>query len=197
MIRNISDYSDWKLSTSSIYKSLLKATLKIISLMTDVQLNYQFDNYSRVITYQQDIRESLFHSRRIPGIEHINTDDNLTQDKILPGDTSLIYALRLCPASKEIIWSLLNRNIIITPKKHEMDIYYRLLISCGKENIPRGIIRDGQLPDPYTHLGKVYQKCVQNYLIQQTFIKQTCLPTVVISYVFKSYLGWVFYKKLI
>lgn len=241
MIRNIFNYSYWKLSHNSLYLSLLGATLKIISLMTEEQLNYQFSNYSRVITYQQDIRESHSHGRETPGIEHINMDDNLTQDKILPGDTSLIYALRLWPASEEIIWSLLNRNIIIkphsfqiwsylieqshqiisqeiseipqeqlpiqivwknwkyykTPKKHEMDIYYRLLISCGKENIPSGVIRDGQLPDPYTHLGKVYQKCVQNYLIQQTFIKQTCLPTVVISYVFKSYLGWIFYKKLI
>ena len=95
----------------------------------------------------------------------------------------------------QIVWR--NWKYYKTPKKHEMDIYYRLLISCGKENIPRGIIRDGQLPKPATHLGKVYQKCVQNYLIQQTFIKQTCLPAVVISYVFKYYLGWIFYKKLI
>ena len=200
--------------------------------MTDEQLNYQFNNYSRVITYQQDIRESHSHGRNTPGIEHINTDDNLTQDKILPGDTSLIYALRMWPHTEEIIWSLLNRNIILkpksfqiwsclmeqnhqivnkeiseipkeqlpiqivwknwkyykTPKKYEMDIYYKLLISCGKENIPRGIIRDGQLSIPYTHLGKVFQKCVQIYLIQQILIKQTCLPEVIINRVFKYYL---------
>lgn len=186
MIRNTSNYYYRNLSTSSSYLSLHKLTLKVISLMTEKQLNYQFDNYSRVMIYKEDIRESLFYGRKTPGIEHINTDDNLTQDKILPGDTSLIYALRLWPASEDIIWSLLNRNIIIkpksfqawsclieqnhqiisqeiseipkeqlpiqivwrnwkyykTPKKHEMDIYYKLLISCGKENIPRGIIRD-------------------------------------------------------
>ena len=231
MIRSISTYSDGNLSTSSRYKHLLKATLKIISLMTDVQLNYQFDNYSRVITYQQDVRESLFHGRKIPVIECINTDDNLTQDKILPGDTSLIYALRLWPASEAIIWNLLKRNIIIkpksfqiwscpmeqnheivskeiskipkeqlpiqivwktwkyypTPKKHEMDIYYKLLISCGKENIPRGIIRDGQLSCPFTHLGRVYQRCVHMYLIQQILIKQTYLPAVIIIQVFKYF----------
>ena len=231
MIRSISTYSDGHLSTNSRYKYLLKATLKIISLMSDVQLNYQFDNYSRVITYQQDVREYLFHGRKIPVIECINTDDNLTQDKILPGDTSLIYALRLWPASEAIIWNLLKRDIIIkpksfqiwscsmeqnhkivskviskipkeqlpiqivwktwkyyqTPKKHEIDIYYKLLISCGKENIPREIIRDGQLSCPSTHLGRVYQRCVHMYLIQQILIKQTYLPAVIISQVFKYF----------
>lgn len=239
MIRNISNYSFWKLSTCSSYPSLLEATLKIIFLMTDEQLNYQFNNYSRVITYQQDIREFLSYGRNTPGIENINTDDNLSQDKILPGDTSLIYALRLWPASKEIIWSLLNRNIILkpksfqiwscpieqnyqivsqeiseipkeqlpiqivwknwkyykTPKKHEMDIYYKLLISCGKENIPKGIIRDGQLSSPNTHLGKVYQKCIHEYLIEQIFIKQTRLPSVIITQVFKYYLSWYSVKN--
>ena len=74
------------------------------------------------------------------------------------------------------------------PRPLELDIYYKLLLKCGKENIPKGIIRDGMLPQPNTHLGRVYNQCQLRYLIQQILIKQTCLPEVFINSIFRHYL---------
>ena len=91
--------------------------------MSEQQLNYQFNNYSRIITYQQDVLESVIHNREIPSLSTINIDDNNLQDKIKVGDTSLIYALRLWPATREIIWSLLQKNINIKPKSYQVWSY--------------------------------------------------------------------------
>tara|TARA_B100000963_G_C22522114_1_gene623556 strand:- start:27 stop:920 length:894 start_codon:yes stop_codon:yes gene_type:complete len=230
MIRNISNYSHWKKSSS--FQSLIEISLQIISVMSEQQLNYQFNNYSRIITYQQDILESVLHNRETPSLSTINIDDNNLQDKIKVGDTSLIYALRLWPATSEIIWSLLQKNINIKPKSYqvwsyqsdqvnniicktieeipnvqipiqivwknwkyfripqprELDIYYKLLLKSGKENIPKGIVRDGMLPQPCTHLGKVYHQSQLRYLVQQILIRQTCLPEVFIDSIFRHYL---------
>ncbi len=230
MTRNISNYSHWKKSSS--FQSLIELSLQIISVMSEQQLNYQFNNYSRIITYQQDVLESVIHNREIPSLSTINIDDNNLQDKIKVGDTSLIYALRLWPATREIIWSLLQKNINIKPKSYqvwsyqpdqvnniicktieeipnvqipiqivwknwkyykipkpsELDIYYKLLLKSGKKNIPKGIIRDGMLPQPCTHLGKVYHQCQLRYLVQQILIRQTYLPEVFIDSIFRHYL---------
>lgn len=230
MTRNISNYSHWK--NSSSFQLLIKLSLQIISVMSEQQLNYQFNNYSRIITYQQDVLESVVHNLKTPSLSTIDIDDNNVQDKIKVGDTSLIYALRLWPATKEIIWSLLQKNINIKPKSYqiwcyhpdqinnvvckiiteisdvqipiqivwknwkyfqipqplELDIYYKLLLKCGKKNIPKGIIRDGMLPQPCTHLGKVYHQCQLRYLVQQILIRQTCLPEVFIDSIFRHYL---------
>lgn len=230
MIRNISNYSHWKKSSS--FQSLIELSLQIISVMSEQQLNYQFNNYSRIITYQQDVLESVINNRKIPSLSTINMDDNNLQDKIKVGDTSLIYALRLWPATREIIWSLLQKNINIKPKSYqvwsyqpnqvnniicktieeipnvqipiqivwknwkyfripqplELDIYYKLLLRSEKKNIPKGIIRDGMLPQPCTHLGKVYHQCQLRYLVQQILIRQTYLPEVFIDSIFRHYL---------
>lgn len=230
MTRNISNYSHWKKSSS--FQSLIELSLQIISVMSEQQLNYQFNNYSRIIMYQQDVLESVIHNREIPSLSTINIDDNNLQDKIKVGDTSLIYALRLWPATREIIWSLLQKNINIKPKSYqvwsyqpdqvnniicktieeipnvqipiqivwknwkyykipkpsELDIYYKLLLKSGKKNIPKGIIRDGMLPQPCTHLGKVYHQCQLRYLVQQILIRQTYLPEVFIDSIFRHYL---------
>ena len=230
IIRNIFNYSHWKKSSS--FQSLIQLSLQIISVMTEQQLNYQFNNYSRIITYQQDVLESVVHNRKRPCLSTIDIDDNNQQDKIKVGDTSLIYALRLWPATREIIWSLLQKNINIKPKSYqvwccqpdqvnniickiieeipnvqipiqivwknwkyykipqplELDIYYKLLLKCGKKNIPKGIIRDGMLSQPCTHFGKVYHQCQLRYQVQQTLIRQTCLPEVFIDSIFRFYL---------
>lgn len=231
IIRNIANYSQWK--NSKTFLSLINISLKIILVMTLEQLNYQFNNYSRVCTYQQDITEAIQQNKPFPNSRFLNIDDNYTQDKIHPGDTSLIYALRLWPATGEIIWSLLQRQINIIPKQYqvwycehgnytqiksqmvtqipdeqipikivwknwkyysipqpfELDIYYQLLIYAGKKNIPRGLIRDGKSPHPLTHLGKIYYQCHSRYLIQQTLIRQTIMPTDFINLLFREYLG--------
>lgn len=230
MIRNIFNYSHWK--KSSCFQSLIELSLQIISVMSEQQLNYQFNNYSRIITYQQDVLESAAYNRETPSLSTINIDDNNVQDKIKVGDTSLIYALRLWPATREIIWSLLQKDINIKPKSYEiwsyqpdqenhiicktieeisdvqipiqivwknwkhykisqpleLDIYHKLLLRCGKKNIPKGIIRDGMLPQPCTYLGKVYYQCQLRYLIKQTLIRQTYLPEVFIDSIFRHYL---------
>ena len=78
--RNISNFSHWK--NSSSFQTLTKLSLEIISVMTDHQLNYQFNNYSRIITYQQDVLESMIYNRRTPSFSSVNLDDNHVQDKI-------------------------------------------------------------------------------------------------------------------
>ena len=74
-------------------------------------------------------------------------------------------------------------------KSYENDIYFWLLLKCGKKNIPKGIIRDGSLSQPQTCFGKIYYQCQSRYLIKQILIRHTCLPDVFINLIFNYYMG--------
>tara|TARA_A100001015_G_scaffold319605_1_gene443009 strand:+ start:886 stop:1785 length:900 start_codon:yes stop_codon:yes gene_type:complete len=232
IIRNIADFKQWR--SSRPFLSLINVSLKVISMMSLEQLNYQFDNHSRVVTYSQDILESTQYNRPLPNSRTLNIDDNYTQDKIKPGDTSLIYALRLWPSTREIIWSLLQRKIniniksyriwkcnlrqdnqifyqdiskipndqipiqivwrhwqsLLIPQPYEINIYYKLLIASGGKNIPKEIIVDSLSSKPDTSLGKIYYQCHSRYLVKQSLIRQTTLPSELITSIFQKYLNW-------